>query len=311
MLTLAEHRHFGKAAAALNVTQPTVSRGIQSLEKSLGTRLFERKRQQLEPTLAGRLVIERAKSVLMETVNIREEIQRLTGSRAGYLRVSFSQYTYEMHAGPAAREMAEAHPGLHLQYSLRNFRGVMGEVAANNADLGVADISEAEGDASMSTELLGTHQLHLFCRPGHPLFDRSEVHLEEILNFPLTRGPTPKRMEEQMPGMAKRAGLHNLDHQQFLATLDMPTPGLMREVATHSDAIGASPLILLEEDLKAGRLALLRTVEPFLRLHYGVMYRKGRRLPPSAVGFIDSLKRIEAEVARRELELTARYGAPA
>ena len=52
-VVLARHRHFGRAAAALQISQPTLSRNIAGLEKQLGMRVFERSRRDVVATPAG------------------------------------------------------------------------------------------------------------------------------------------------------------------------------------------------------------------------------------------------------------------
>ena len=55
-LALAEYRNFARAADALHITQPALSRSIQSLEDGLGVRLFDRSPRDVQPTAFGELV---------------------------------------------------------------------------------------------------------------------------------------------------------------------------------------------------------------------------------------------------------------
>lgn len=64
LVALAEHRHFGRAAAASNVSQPTLSGQIQKLEDYLGVTLFERDSRNVAPTPAGEAVLEEARAAL-------------------------------------------------------------------------------------------------------------------------------------------------------------------------------------------------------------------------------------------------------
>ncbi|MEI8352823.1 MAG: LysR family transcriptional regulator [bacterium] len=59
-LALAEHRNFARAATALHITQPALSRSIQSLEDALGVHLFDRNPRDVEPTAFGELVLRHA-----------------------------------------------------------------------------------------------------------------------------------------------------------------------------------------------------------------------------------------------------------
>ncbi len=59
-LILARHRNFARAAEALHLTQPALSRSIAGLEAALGEKLFDRTRQGVEPTSFGRMLLARA-----------------------------------------------------------------------------------------------------------------------------------------------------------------------------------------------------------------------------------------------------------
>jgi DNA-binding transcriptional LysR family regulator len=63
-VVVAEHRHFGRAAAALRVAQPSLSRQIRRLEQQLGVRLLDRTSQGTGPTEAGEVFLPRAKALL-------------------------------------------------------------------------------------------------------------------------------------------------------------------------------------------------------------------------------------------------------
>lgn len=84
---LDKHRHFGKAADACGVTQPTLSTMIQKLEDELGVRLFERNRQNVEPTGIGLKVIEQAKKILQQSLIVKELVQDEVESMKGSLNI--------------------------------------------------------------------------------------------------------------------------------------------------------------------------------------------------------------------------------
>lgn len=72
LVTLAETGHFGKAAAACHVSQPTLSIALKKLEESLGTVLIERSKNQIIPTAVGEKVIAQAKIVLGQAAMIED-----------------------------------------------------------------------------------------------------------------------------------------------------------------------------------------------------------------------------------------------
>lgn len=77
LVTLAETKHFGKAAEACYVSQPSLSTQIKKLEEELGITLIERTRKKVLITAAGEKIIAQAREVLNEVQNLRSLAKRL------------------------------------------------------------------------------------------------------------------------------------------------------------------------------------------------------------------------------------------
>ncbi|HEY6131223.1 MAG TPA: LysR substrate-binding domain-containing protein [Halioglobus sp.] len=71
LVALSETGHFRKAAEQCNVSQPTLSIAIKKLEDELGISLFERARHKVATTPTGERIVEQARTVLRETLNLR------------------------------------------------------------------------------------------------------------------------------------------------------------------------------------------------------------------------------------------------
>ena len=87
LVTLADLRHFGRAAEACNVSQPTLSTQIRKLEEELGVALLERAPRQLMLTAVGEDVVRRARRVLADVEQMREAARRTTDPEAGSVRL--------------------------------------------------------------------------------------------------------------------------------------------------------------------------------------------------------------------------------
>jgi DNA-binding transcriptional LysR family regulator len=87
LLVLARERHFGRAAEAAGVTQPTFSSAVKSLEENLGTALVERGSRFRGFTPEGERVLEWARRLVGDARTMRQELQSLKGSLAGHLRI--------------------------------------------------------------------------------------------------------------------------------------------------------------------------------------------------------------------------------
>jgi LysR family hydrogen peroxide-inducible transcriptional activator len=86
LIALADNAHFGRAAAAVNVSQPALSVQIRQLEAALGVRLVERGARETVITPTGRDIVRRARAILAEVAEI-EQVARWDRGLAGRLRV--------------------------------------------------------------------------------------------------------------------------------------------------------------------------------------------------------------------------------
>jgi len=88
-VAVAEHLHFGRAAAALHISQPPLSRAIRALEERVGVRLFARSRRRVELTPEGARLLGDARRVLGQLERSVQEVRGMARGEEGRLRVGF------------------------------------------------------------------------------------------------------------------------------------------------------------------------------------------------------------------------------
>src|SRR5436305_14970009 len=87
LVSLAEEKHFTRAAAREHIAQPALSQQIRRLEDELGLPLVERTTRSVWMTDAGHLLVGRARRILAEVDAARAEMQGLTGLQTGHVTV--------------------------------------------------------------------------------------------------------------------------------------------------------------------------------------------------------------------------------
>jgi len=87
LTALARERHFARAAAMCNVTQPTLSTGIKQLEESLGVLIVERGQRFLGLTAEGERVLAWAQRVLTDFSSLQQELSEMREGLVGQLRI--------------------------------------------------------------------------------------------------------------------------------------------------------------------------------------------------------------------------------
>ena len=88
-VAVAEHLHFGRAAAALHISQPPLSRAIRALEERVGVRLFARSRRRVELTPEGTRLLGEARRVLGQLQRTVQEVRGMARGEEGRLRIGF------------------------------------------------------------------------------------------------------------------------------------------------------------------------------------------------------------------------------
>jgi DNA-binding transcriptional LysR family regulator len=89
VVVLADHLHFGRAAAALYVSQPALTKQIRKVEEALGGPLFVRKPRQLTLTRSGEVFVERARCLLRDSQLALDLSRSAMRGEAGLLRIGF------------------------------------------------------------------------------------------------------------------------------------------------------------------------------------------------------------------------------
>ena len=113
-MAVAERLHFGRAAEALHISQPPLSRAIRALEERLGVALFARSRRRVELTAEGRCFLEEARRLTGQLERAVLEVRGMASGEQGRLRIGFvSLADYGVLPGLLKRFKA-ARPGVAL-----------------------------------------------------------------------------------------------------------------------------------------------------------------------------------------------------
>ena len=296
VLALDQFRNFARAAEAIGLTQPALSRSIQVLEKSIGARLFDRDRSRVEPTPVGERLIERARPLVNQARDVEHDLRQMLGLEVGLLRIGAGPYPADLSVGTAVGRLVRRHPGLMVDLAVGDWTELIRRVASGELDLAIADTGMAQRDDRLVAELLPQHQLNFFCRTGHPLADRTAVTLDEVRNFPLVGTALPP----QLAALAARnnRGLRsNLPEGITAPEIRVGTFALARRIVMESDAVGGAVPSQIEDAVARGQLVRLTLDLPWLKTNYGIIRLANRTPGPAAMAFMEILRKVEAEIA--------------
>ena len=178
LVALAELRHFGKAAEACFVSQPTLSMQIRKLEEELGVALFERAPRKVMLTPAGQDMVQRARRVLAEVDQMKEAARRSKDPEAGVLRLGVFPTLGPYLLPHVVPQLRERFPQLELQ------------LVEEKSDILLQRLREGRLDAALLALPLHDEQLHaqflfeepfVFAAPAqHPLAQGDALSIDAL-----------------------------------------------------------------------------------------------------------------------------------
>lgn len=192
-----ETQSVTRAAEALHMTQPAVTRALQELEKYYGLRLFERLNRRLTVTEAGRRMYDYALH-LTETFDTMEKSLR-DWERQGVLRVGASVSLGCSLLPQLARTFQEEHPGVEMRVRIANGELLRRDLLENRLDLALLEGEENGGDLMLTPFAAG--EMALIVPPGHPLARAGGATLAQAAAYPLLlreTGSATRRFLDQL-----------------------------------------------------------------------------------------------------------------
>jgi DNA-binding transcriptional LysR family regulator len=183
LTALARERHFARAAAVCNVTQPTLSAGIKQLEESLGVLIVERGQRFLGLTVEGERVLAWAQRVLVDYGSLQQELSEMREGLVGQLRIGAIPVTLPivpLLTGPFAKRHERTDIQVVSQTSISIQRGL----DEFNLDVGVTYLDNEPLARVRCLPLYQERYVLLTQRDG-PFRGRSLVTWSEAATMPL------------------------------------------------------------------------------------------------------------------------------
>jgi len=309
VLALAQHGSFGRAAAALHMTQPALSRSLKLIESEIGSVLFDRSATGVTPTDQGRLLVRRARELVDAADELDREVSRQRVGGTDQLNIGAGPYAGETVVPAALARFLSCNELVRVRVLQANWDEFPRRLRARELDFFVAEFSTLVGEHDLDVQPMGRHQGYFVARKGHPLARKAPVAAEEILAFPfvaLSRYP-PRALQ---PMLAARKPVSARQPGRPFPAIECTSLAAAKRVIGGSDGIAGLTLPMIAEDIERGSLVVLGTA-PWVFIHYAVVSLKDH--PPGTAGtrFVRCLEDAEAELLREEARFAQRHLPPA
>jgi DNA-binding transcriptional LysR family regulator len=242
---VAHHKSFSRAADALFLTQPSVTARIQSLEREVGARLFERTGRSVKLTDAGRAFMPHAQRVLTAVQEGTDAIEAVRHGEVGSIRIgaSASIATYVLPA--ILKEFRDRRPGVHIHLSTGNSEEIIERLTGGDIHLAICRLTQ---HPSVQATHLYNDDLSLVVAPSHPFAGREEVSVHDVAHEPFLFFERSASYHGLIYGMFLRMGVvpeSVMELDSIETTKHMVEAGL---------GIAVLPIVSISKEVEDGRL---------------------------------------------------------
>jgi DNA-binding transcriptional LysR family regulator len=299
---LAEEGSFARAARTLHLTQPALSRSIQELERRTGIRLFDRAQAGVELTDLGRAFMVQARELLGRAEALDREITTMRGSGTGRLAIGSGTFPSALFMPAALAGFLQRNPGVTIRVVNDNWVSLVAALRRRELEFVVAAPPAREEAPDLSIRLLSPWQARFLAWPGHPLFARTRVSIDDVAAYPLVctsrlSGPIVEIL------LAARKGSDNVRPVPDVAC---ESHEVMRQVAAQTDHVLISTLAGNAAAIAAGELSALPVDDPRLVVRFAILRLESRTLRPIADELMDAVEAADVEAVATERALVAR-----
>jgi DNA-binding transcriptional LysR family regulator len=180
LLALARERHFGRAAAACNTTQPTLSAGIKQLEEMFGVMLVERGSRFRGFTEAGERVLEWARRIVGDVRAMRQEVHSLRSALTGQLRIAAIPTALPFLTA-LTTPLANRHPDVKVVILSRTSDEILAMLEDLEVDAGVTYLDNEPLRKVVSVPLF-RERFHYVNAANGPMAGRASVTWADLAN---------------------------------------------------------------------------------------------------------------------------------
>ena len=287
---LAAHRNFARAADALGMSQPNLSRALARLEEAIGVPLFERSRTAVVPTRYAEIVLERCDALIAGFEDLAHAIELKRNEDERGVRVSVGPFAAEAVGLAGFAAHANANRTFLGRLVVRDWRTCLEDLLEHRSELAITDTRSALDHPELATESLGGGPVAFFCDRRHPLAQRAEVGWDDMMRFPWALTLMQGRWLDLLPQDLGAAGRRDPSTGDFVPAICVDAFSAMVAAVRNGRAVSAAPPAFIRDDLDRGELVTLPLEESWLRMEYGLVWRRGQPWSRTLTRFVATLR---------------------
>lgn len=298
-----QHRHFGKAADACHVSQPSLSMQLQKLEEELGVVLFDRSKKPILPTERGTQLIAQAKVVLEEQRKLLELSQVQTGVVTGDFRLGVIPTLAPYLIPLFIEKFAKKYPKVNLVIEELKTADIVVALDEDRLDaaLAVTPLKESR----FEEQVLFYEPFYLYVGEGHSLYKQARVRETDLTEediWLLGEGHCLRNQIVRLCSLRRDGGVfHNV-------TFESGNMETLKRLVDHSSGYTLLPHLAVMDYKDA---ATKRRIKPFIKpvptREVSLVYRRKHLKDAILQGLAESVKssvpKVLFDLRERDMEI--------
>ncbi|TDS66100.1 LysR family hydrogen peroxide-inducible transcriptional activator [Pantoea sp. PNA 14-12] len=270
LVSLAEHRHFRRAADACHVSQPTLSGQIRKLEDELGVMLLERTSRKVLFTQAGLLLVDQARTVLREVKVLKEMASQQGEAMSGPLHIGLIPTTGPYLLPQIIPMLHQTFPKLEMYLHEAQTQQLLAQLDSGKLDCAILALVK-ESEAFIEVPLFD-EPMKLAVYEDHPWRERDLVPMSDLAGEKLLMLEDGHCLRDQAMGFCFEAGADEDTH--FRAT-SLET---LRNMVAAGSGITLLPALAVPPQRVRDGVCYLPCYKPVPQRTIALVYRPGSPL---------------------------------
>jgi len=281
-LAVRKHRNFTRAAEALFLSQPAVSRQIQQLERELGVTLFDRLGKSLHLTEGGETLAAEAERVLGGLDRMVEAVRSHASPGAGRLRIGAGTTPGLYMLPPLLGEFRRRYPSVEIHYSIAQSAHVAQQVLRNEIDIGF--VGGALNERELLSEPIADDEIVCFSGSKHPATGRKRIDFRSLSRETWLIRPKGSATRTLFDAWlaTKRCTLQR--------TVEIDSPEGIRVLVEAGVGVSYMSVHALRDSIRQRRLAILSVKDLNLRRSIYAVRHIDKRPTPSMHAFLQLVR---------------------
>ncbi len=281
-LQVAHHRSFSRAAEALFLTQPSVTARIQSLEREIGERLFERTGRSVTLTDAGNAFIPHAQRALTAVQEGTDAIEAVRHGDVGSIRIGASPSIATYVLPGILKKFREQRPRVHINLTADTSEDIIERLLAGEMHTAITRLTQHPEIESVH---LYNDDLTLVVSPTHPFAQKGRVTVAEAGRQPFLF-------------FVRSSSYHSLIYSMFLrvgvvpeSVMELDSMETTKHMVEAGLGIAILPVISVEREIATGTLKRveIRDMEQPAQREVGMHVLRDRLMAPPVRDFLNLL----------------------